>query len=76
MWQRKDKVSKGLLAATVYDAMNRARVRMPERKFNLPELPVRAAFSFPPANLEQGTYRVDVLFNGRPVWRTFFNVVD
>ena len=37
--------------------------------------PMRVSFGFPPADLESGTYRVDVLWDDSPVWRTFFEVI-
>jgi len=38
--------------------------------------PVRIAFDFPLKDLSTGTYRVDVLWNGRPAWRTFITVME
>ena len=77
MWQRKDRVSKGMVSAEVYDAANRVRVRVTPKKISIPaEAPLRYGFAFSPQNLVSGPYRVDVCFDGRPIWRTFLTITD
>jgi hypothetical protein len=77
MWQKREKSSKGLLAGEVFDASNHLRVNIAPKKISLVEqTPSKFLFSFPIANLEPGTYRVDVLWNDAAVWRTFFTVVE
>jgi len=76
-WQRKDKIGKGVISSTVFDVRNRRRVTVPAKKASLPSFgPLRHAFSFSPAPLEAGVYRVDILWNDKPVWRTFFAIID
>lgn len=75
-WRKKDKDNKGELAAKVYDSQNRVVVNLPPKKASLSETATRFAFSFPPTTLERGFYRVDLLWQGRAVWRTFFRILD
>ena len=75
-WVRKGKNSKGEISASVYDPMNRLRFAVPPKKTSLPDTPVRVAFSFSPAPLEPGVYRVDLNWDGRPVWRTFIRIIE
>lgn len=76
-WQKKDKEAKGTIGAKVYDIQNRLLLTVPPKKTSIPqEAPMRSAFSFPPANLSKGTYRVDVLWQDQVVWRAFFRIVE
>ena len=76
LWIRRGKLGKGELSAKVYDAMNRVKIDVAPKKTSLSEVPVRIAFGFPPAQLQPGVYRVDVLWDGQPAWRTFVRIVD
>jgi hypothetical protein len=76
LWTRKGKLSKGEVSAKVYDALNRMKVQVAPRKVALGELPIRLAFSFSPAQFEPGIYRVDVLWEGQPAWRTFVKITN
>src|SRR5260370_37852235 len=76
MWARKGKVGKGLLSAKVFDSGNRVVAEVAPKKVSLGEIPVRTAFGFSPAGLRGGTYRVDLLWDGRPVWLTFFVITE
>lgn len=77
LWQKKTKESKGIVAAQVYDYRNQLLVDVVPKKVALVESrPVRIAFDFPLKSLSAGTYRVDVLWNGLPAWRTFITVTD
>lgn len=77
VWQRKGKISRGVMSAEVYDPQNRIRVRVLPKKISIPAgMPARYGFSFSPKDLESGSYRVDLLFEGRAIWRTFFTIVD
>jgi hypothetical protein len=77
IWQRKDKVGKGVMAAEVFDPQNRLRVTITPKKITIPsDVPMRFGFSFPAQSLSAGVYRVDLLFEGQAVWRTFFTIVD
>jgi hypothetical protein len=77
LWQKKDKIGKGLVSGKVYDSQNRLLVDVAPKKISCDEkVPMRVAFDFPTANFAAGVYRVDVLWNSEPAWRTFFTVVD
>ena len=74
LWTRKGKINKGQVSAKVYDAMNHIKVDVEAKKLTLGEIPIRVAFSFPPTQLQAGVYRIDVLWDGQPAWRTFVRV--
>ncbi len=75
-WQKKGKVSKGLLAAKVYDDQNRVRITVEPKKTSLPSSPMRSGFGFAPAPLDPGVYRIDLTWDDQPVWRTFIRVTN
>ena len=75
-WQKRGKVSKGLLSAKVYDGQNRVRIVVEPKKISLSSSPARSGFSFSPAPLSQGIYRIDLIWDDQPVWRTFIRVTD
>ncbi|HKW97629.1 MAG TPA: serine protease [Bryobacteraceae bacterium] len=75
-WQKKGKVSKGKLAARVYDDQNRVRIVVEPKKISLSANPMRSAFAFETGTLSPGFYRIDLTWNGQPVRRTFIRVTD
>jgi hypothetical protein len=75
-WLKRGKVSKGLLSAKVYDEHNRVRITAEPKKTSLESTPTRSGFSFAPSALTAGMYRIELMWDGRPVWRTFIRVVD
>lgn len=76
LWARKGKQSKGEVSGSVYDAMNRLLVNVASKKINLSVSPTRVAFSFSPAAMPSGIYRVDLNWDGKPAWRTFVRITD
>jgi hypothetical protein len=76
LWVRKGKLSKGELSASIYDPQNRLRIKGVPKKVTLADLPIRIAFSFSPAVLQPGVYRVDVSWDGHPAWRTFIRITQ
>lgn len=77
LWQKKEKNAKGLVSAKVYDFRNHLLVDVAPKKISAPDgPPARVAFDFALAGFTPGIYRVDVLWNGQPAWRTFFTVTD
>lgn len=74
VWTRVGKTGKGEVSAQVYDAANRLRVKVAPRKLGLSEVPMRVAAGLSPLALGPGVYRVDVLWDGRPAWRTYFRL--
>jgi hypothetical protein len=75
-WQRKGKESKGLVSAKVYDSQNRVRVKVDPKKTSLSSDPMRVLFPVAPSQLGAGLFRVDLLWNGQPVWRAFITIRD
>ena len=76
LWARKGKLAKGELSAKVYDPLNRSRVVVAAKKVTLQDMPVRIGFSFSPTSLQPGIYRIDLNWDGRPVWRTFIRITE
>jgi S1-C subfamily serine protease len=76
MWSRKGKLSKGEISSRVYDPSNHVVVTTAPKKVTLQEAPIRVSFSFSPASLPPGIYRIDVAWDERPVWRTFIRISD
>jgi len=75
-WQKVGKVSKGVAAAKVYDDQNRARIAIAPKKLSLSAGVLRLTFSFPIDQLSPGIYRIDLIWDDEPVWRTFIRVMD
>jgi len=75
LWQKREKQGKGVFSMHIVDFLNKTRVKSDEKKINVPtEVPIRVATSFAPSSLEVGYYRVEILWNDVPVWRTFFQI--
>ena len=71
------KAEKITLNAVIYDLSNKPRARGgPTLLKNRPDASSRIVFTFPPAKLGPGVYRVDLQADGVPVWRTFVTVTD
>lgn len=75
-WEQKGKLSKGMVAAKVYDRQNHVRVTVPPKKLSLGSAPSRLVFSFPPAAVGPGTARIGVTWDGHPAWRAFVNITE
>jgi Trypsin-like peptidase domain len=76
VWQRAGKISKGLLSAKVYDVANRITHEVPPTKISILDNAQRFSFNLSPAQLQPGTHRIDLLFDGRPVWLTFIRITE
>lgn len=77
LWKKKEKNGKGVVSAKVYDVRNHLLVDVTPKKVSLPEdPPLRVAFDVPLDKFSPGEFRVDVLWNDKPAWRTFFSVTD
>jgi len=76
VWAQKGKLSKGLVTAKVYDEQNRVRVTIAPKKVSLSSTLSRLTFSFPAAALKPGASRIDLIWDGRPVWRTFIHLTE
>jgi hypothetical protein len=76
-WQQRDDIKAGAVSMKAYDAKNRVRTEAPPQKVNLPlNSLMQSVLRFSAAGLEAGTYRIDVLWNGNPVWRTYIAIKD
>jgi hypothetical protein len=75
-WIKKGKISKGAVSVVVFDASNHLRATGPAKKVALGREPQQVSFTFPRGPLPPGTYRVDISWDGHPVWRTFFVITD
>lgn len=75
-WQQKGKLSKGMVAAKIYDQQNHLRANILPKKMSLTSVSTRLAFSFPTANVGPGVARVDVTWDDKAVWRTFVRITE
>lgn len=75
-WKREGKIGKGEISAKVYDVGNRLRGAIPPKKITLRNESTRYSFGFAPASLEPGIYRIDLLWDDRPAWRTYIRVAE
>ena len=77
LWLRKDKVSKGMVSAKIYDVHNRLLAQVQPKKTSLPtDVPMRLTMKLTPQTFEPGIYRVDILWDGHAVWRAFFRILE
>jgi hypothetical protein len=57
-----------MFSAMVYNQRNQLTLRVPPKKIT--------SRSTGPCGLQPGMFRVDLLFDDRPIWRTFFTIND
>lgn len=77
LWQKRGgQESKGAVSVRVYNAQNQKLADAPVKTITLSDTPTRVMFTFPVQPFSPSTYRVDVLWNDRAVWRLFFRVMD
>ncbi len=75
-WAPKTK-RKGQALYEVYDLENHKLLQSPPGKLELEPDHLRSVdWKIPVANLATGIYRVDVLLDGEPAWRSFFRIAD
>jgi hypothetical protein len=76
-WQQREDIKAGMVGMKVYDVKNRVRSETPSKKLDLPANGlVQSVSKFSAAGLEAGAYRIDVFWNGNPVWRTYIAIKD
>jgi hypothetical protein len=63
-------------APSIYDARNGVRATVPPKKITLRGESKRFSFAFSPSPLRPGIYRIDLLWDGRPAWRTFIRISE
>lgn len=75
-WMKKDKLSKGEVSIVVFDTRNKVQSNIPPLKVTLRDTEQRIVTSWSPQNMPPGDYRVDMNWDGKPVWRTYIRIVD
>jgi hypothetical protein len=75
-WKKRGKLSKGEVSGAIFDATNRQRGSLPAKKISLKDEGERVSYSFSLKGLPAGYYRIDLLWNGAPAWRTYIHVID
>jgi S1-C subfamily serine protease len=76
-WRQREKIKTGAVSMKLYDAKNRVRTEAPPQKVKLPsDNLMQSVLRFSAADLEAGTYRIDILWDGNPVWRTYIAIKD
>jgi hypothetical protein len=77
IWQRKEKISKGVVSINIYDAGNRIRSKLQPQTLDLPlEKLIRFQCNLNTNNIEAGLYRIDLLWNGAPIWRAHITITE
>ena len=75
-WNPKSK-RKAMTTIQVFDIENRPLAQAPPGKVTLDASKVQTSdWKLPVSGLEPGIYRVDVLLDAQPAWRTFFKIVE
>lgn len=75
-WKKKGKLSKGEVSGSIFDASNHQRGSVPAKKISLKDQSERVSFSFAPKQLAAGYYRLDLLWDGTPVWRIYIHITE
>ena len=75
-WRKVGKTSRGDLTAIFSSVTNQLLGDMPAKRVNLGPAETRVVFGWPVAKIPVGYYRIDVLFDGAIVWRTYVRVVE
>ena len=76
LWTRRNKVSKGEISGAVFDGINRSRFNIAPKRVTLSDGQQIFGFAFSPEGFQPGMYRVDLNWDGRPVWRTFIQITE
>lgn len=75
-WGPNEKVN-SLAQLRVYDLQNHALLQTTPSKIKLePRVTSYSAWRIPTASLQPGVYRIDLLLDGQPQWRTFFRLAQ
>lgn len=76
-WQRSENVRKGVVGLKVFDSNNKMCWEAKPKTLNLSANAMTPfTSSFDANSLGTGIYRVDVLWNDLPAWRTFISIKD
>lgn len=76
-WIRRAKLSKGEVAATISDLANHVITTIPPKKLSLStDREQRVSFTLSPRNIQPGSYRIDVTWDGQPAWRAYVRITE
>jgi S1-C subfamily serine protease len=76
-WQGNEKIQKGVISMSIFDVNNRLRSKTEPQTLKLsPEKLIRFHYTFNAASIEAGLYRIDLLWDGVPVWREWISIID
>jgi hypothetical protein len=77
IWTSSEKSDKGEVSMKIYDSANRLRSQVKPQLLKLmPNKMMRCQYSFSPADLDPGLYRIDLLWNDVPTWRAGIFIMD
>jgi S1-C subfamily serine protease len=76
-WIKRSKISKGEVSGTVSDLANHVITTIPAKKISLStDREQRVSFSVSPRNIQPGSYRIDVTWDGQPAWRAYVRITE
>ena len=74
-WEGNEEISEGKTSMKLYDKNNQVYKKVEPRILELPlAVMMQSTYTFKPGVLEAGTYRIDIFWDGLPVWRAFFSI--
>jgi S1-C subfamily serine protease len=74
-WEGNKEISEGKTSMKLFDKNNRVYKKVEPRILELPlAVMMQSTYTFKPGVLEAGTYRIDIFWDGLPVWRAFFSI--
>ena len=77
IWQGKERINKGVVSVNIYDASNKVRSRVQPQTLELPpDKLMRFQCNLNTNNIEAGLYRIDLLWNDKPVWRANIAITE
>jgi hypothetical protein len=77
VWRGDQKIDKGVISMSIYDAANRVRSKVKPQSLKLmPNRLTRYLYDFSPADLQPGLYRIDLFWNDLPIWRASIFITD
>jgi S1-C subfamily serine protease len=77
MWQAKGELNKGVISINVYDSNNKVRSTVQPQTLELPPHKlIRYQCNLGTNNIEAGLYRIDLLWNGAPIWRANIAITE
>ena len=76
-WMKKGDIEKGSFSVRIYDLGNRLLYKGKETEIQLSSSESKSyGISMKPEGFKAGRYRIDVLWNGTPAWRTGITIKD